>query len=46
MDFSGLGGFGSRGASPMGTVGQGTVLASPAQTAGSNLISGFQGLFN
>ena len=46
IDFSGLGGFGSRGASPMGTVGQGTVLASPAQTAGSNLISGFQGLFN
>ena len=37
--------FGSRGASPMGTVGQGTVLASPAQTAGANLISGFQKLF-
>ena len=37
--------FGSRGASPMGTVGQGTVLATPAQTAGANLISGFKGLF-
>jgi hypothetical protein len=37
--------FGSRGASPMGTVGQGTVLATPAQTAGANLISGFQKLF-
>ena len=37
--------FGSRGASPMGTVGQGTVLATPAQTAGANLISGFQRLF-
>jgi hypothetical protein len=42
IDFSG---FGSKGASPMGTVGQGTVLATPAQTAGANLISGFQKLF-
>ena len=42
MDFSG---FGSRGASPMGTVGYGTVLATPAQQAGANLISGFQKLF-
>jgi hypothetical protein len=45
MDFSQMRNPFAQSASPMGTVGQGTVLATPAQTAGSNLISGFQKLF-
>ena len=45
IDFSQMRNPFAQTSSPMGTVGQGTVLATPAQTAGSNLISGFQKLF-